>query len=307
MFARLTYYILILPISLLPLPIIYLISDFFFLLLLTVIPYRKKVIEQNLRRSFPALPEKELQKIKRRFYRHFTDLLAEGIRGISMPASELQRRFIVKNPDVMDELNRKGRSVLLISGHYNNWEWLVTMPQLFPHKSYGIGKPLSSGFLNKKIFERRQRYGITIMDAGNYKEVLARNLHDLKAILVLSDQSPTNSTKSYWMEFLHQPTAVLFGAEMMANDLDYACVGYITRKIKRGYYEMELTLLTNTPKELPWGQLTEMHTRMLEQAIREKPEYWLWSHKRWKRLPPENLELLQREQREAYNKRFGKM
>lgn len=303
--AKLAYYIFVLPFSYLPLRVLYLFTDFFYLLLISVVPYRKKVIEGNIARSFPEKSQKEHRRIKRQFYRHFTDLLAEGVKNLTISEKALQRRFKVKNPELMQELYNEKHNVLLVSGHFNNWEWLITSQNiLFPHQAYGIGMPLSSQFWHHKINARRERFGMRVLHAKNYREHLEASPEELKSVLVLSDQSPGNSLKSYWMEFLNQPTAVLFGTELMANDLDWSVVCFTTRKKKRGYYEMELELITKQPKTLNWGEITENHTRKLESEIRKSPEQWLWSHKRWKRELPEDLETLKKEQYDRFQKRY---
>lgn len=303
--ARIGYYIFVLPLSYLPLPVLYLFTDFFFLLLISIAPYRKKVILGNIERSFPDKSPAEHKRLLRKFYRHFTDLLAEGVKNLSISESSLRKRFQVKNPELMEELFNNQRNVLLVSGHFNNWEWLITSQNfLFPHQAYGIGMPLSSQFWHKKVNSRRERFGMRVLHAKNYREKLSNNPDELKAVLVLSDQSPGNSLKSYWMNFLHQQTAVLFGAEMMANELNYAVVFFATRKVKRGHYEMELKLITEEPLSLHWGEITEAHTNALEKEIKENPSQWLWSHRRWKREIPENLEHLKTEQHEKFNARY---
>lgn len=270
-----------------------------------MVPYRKNVIEQNLQRSFPDKSVSELKKIKRQFYRHFTDLLAEGIKNLTISEKELRRRLKVINPEVMIDLYDRGKNVLLVSGHYNNWEWLITSQNfIFMHNAVGIGMPMTSKFWDKKINERRSRFGMKVVHAKNYKEVLSGTPESLKAVLVLSDQSPGDARKSYWMDFLNQKTAVLFGTEMMANELNYAVVFFVIHKIKRGYYSMELELITDNPSEMNWGEITEKHTYLLEKEILAAPQYWLWSHKRWKREVPNNLESLKKEQKEKFNARF---
>jgi KDO2-lipid IV(A) lauroyltransferase len=210
----------------------------------------------------------------------------------------------VKNPEIMEELYQSGRNVLLVSGHYNNWEWMVSsQPLQFSHQAVGIGMPMTSSFWDQKINARRSRFGMQVVHSKNYKEAL-NQVKEPTAVLVLSDQSPGNSLKSYWMDFLNQPTAVLFGAEMMAHELDYAVVFFITRKVSRGRYELELKLITDDPKQMPWGSITEAHTRLLEEEIRKKPEYWLWSHKRWKRELPEDMEALKHEQRTRFETKY---
>jgi len=305
--AKIGYYIFLIPLSYLPLTALYILTDLFYLLIITVIPYRKKVIEENIERSFPNKSKQERRKIKLKFYRHLTDLLAEGIKSLTISEHEIHRRLKVTNPEIMDELHKKERNVILVSGHYNNWEWLVNVQDLlFKHKAIGIGMPLSSKFWGKKINERRSRFGMTIAHAKSYKAELDKRKNELNAILLLSDQSPGNSLKSYWMDFLNQKTAVLFGTELMANTLDYSVVFFAIKKMKRGTYTMELTLIAENPRDFNWGEITEAHTRLLEKEIILTPQYWLWSHKRWKRELPEDIELLMNEQREKFNTKFNK-
>ena len=304
MIAAIAYYVLVLPLSYLPLPVLYIFTDFFYLLLITIAPYRKSVIEGNIARSFPAKTQAEQKKIKRQFYRHFTNLLAEGVKNLTISKKVLQRRFRVLNPELMDDLYAKGKNVLLVSGHYNNWEWLISsQPLHFKHKAYGIGMPMTSAFWDKKINARRSRFGMNVIHAKNYKEELSKAT-DTHAVLVLSDQSPGDSLKSYWMNFLNQQTAVLFGTELMANELDYAVVFFVIRKVRRGKYEMELTEITQNARALNWGEITEAHAHLLEKEITNAPSYWLWSHKRWKRDIPADLTELKNIQREKFNSKY---
>lgn len=305
MIAKFAYYFLVLPLSYLPLGILYIFTDFFFLILATVFPYRKKVIEENLKRSFPNKSPKELKQLKRQFYLHFCDLLAEGIKNLSISKKELSRRFKVNNPELMDDLFSQNKSVILVSGHYNNWEWLISSQSfLFKHQAMGIGMPMTSKFWDKKINERRMRYGMKVIHAKNFKDEIQKNSEYPIAILTLADQSPGDSTKAYWTKFLNQETAVLFGVEQMAHTYDFAVVFFATRKVTRGYYEMDLKLITDNPRKLEWGSITEKHLHLLEKEIIDKPEHWIWSHKRWKREIPSNLDLLKKEQHAKFNERF---
>lgn len=302
--ARIAYYVFVLPLSYLPMPILYLFTDFFYLLLITIVPYRKDVIEGNISRSFPDYSAKQVKQLRNKFYKHFTDILAEGVKNLTISKSELSKRFKVKNPELMAELYEKKKNVLLVSGHYNNWEWLITSQNfLFKHQAMGIGMPLTSKFWDKKINSRRERFGMQVIHSKNFKEAITKQDRPY-AILVLADQSPGDSRKSYWMPFLHQQTAVLFGVEQMANTYDQAVVFFHTRKLKRGQYELELKLLSSNPKTLSYGELTEMHARELEQIIQNTPEYWIWSHKRWKREIPNDLEKLKLEQRAKFIEKF---
>ncbi len=305
--SKVAYYLFVLPLSKLPLWITYRFSDLFFLLLITVFPYRKKVIEGNITRSFPDLSRKEHQKIKRRFYRYFADMLLEGVKNLGISEKELRKRFEIKNPELMEQLYEQNKSVLLVSAHYMNWEWMITGQDLFfPHQAIGIGMPLTSGYWDKKINTLRSRFGMKVIHAKIVKETFNSYLNEgiPTATLILSDQSPADSTKCYWMTFLHQTTGIIFGAEQLANTYDQAVVFYLPKKIKRGYYEVELQLLTDEPRTLPWGKITETHANLLEKRILKEPAPWLWSHKRWKRTVPDNIPKLKEEQREKFNALF---
>jgi KDO2-lipid IV(A) lauroyltransferase len=305
--AAILYYLFLKPISLLPLGIIYLFTDFFYLLLISIIPYRSKVIVGNLKRSFPEKKEVEIQKIKRQFYHFFTDLMAESIKNLSISKEELKKRIIVKNPELIDKLYAENKNVLLVSGHYNNWEWLITSQNfLLPHQAVGIGMPLTSKFWDKKLNSRRSRFGMDIINSKNVHDYFSKEHEKPFATLVLSDQSPSNSEKAYWTKFLNQDTAVLFGCELLANTYRHAVVFFILRKVKRGYYELEFQLISEDVSELNWGEITDLHTQLLEQEIIKNPATWLWSHKRWKREIPPDLTALKDKQRNSFNQKFNK-
>lgn len=306
MLAKIAYYLFVYPISLLPLRIIYLFTDFFFLLIITFIPYRKKVVEKNLKRSFSDKSDQEIKKIRNQFYRHFTDLLAEGVKNLSISEKELRKRLTVQNPEVMQSLYEKRQSVLLVSGHYNNWEWLITGQNLlFNHEAVGIGMPMTSAFWDKKINERRSRFGMKILHSKNVRDAFENMKNDVFATLILSDQSPGDARNAYWMKFLNQQTPVLFGCEQMAHQYQQAVVFFALHKVKRGHYSLELKLITDNPCEKKWGEITEEHTKLLEKTIIQNPAFWLWSHKRWKREIPADLDALKNEQKTKFNARFS--
>jgi len=304
--VKFLYYFIVYPLSLLPLRLLYLVTDFFYIIFL-IFPYRKHVVRTNIERSFPNKTLNERKYIERKFYRHFTDLIAESVKNLSISKKQLLKRIAVKNPEIMNQLFHKNQGVLLSSGHYNNWEWLITSQNLlFQHQAMGIGMPLTSKFWDKKLNERRARTGMNIVSAKNLKENLLKKHEKPLAILILGDQSPGDSLKSYWMNFLNQTTAVQFGTEQLANEYNFAVVHFILHKIKRGYYSMELQLITDDAKSLSWGKITEKQTQLLEKAIIDKPEFWIWSHKRWKRTLPEDINALKTEQKAKFEARYRK-
>jgi len=304
---RIFFYLILRPASKLPLSVLYLFSDFVYLLFRSVWPYRRAVIDANLSMSFPEKTSVEIKKIRIAFYRHLADLLVESIRNFGMTAGELQSRIKVENPEVMQQLLEKKRNVLLVGGHYGNWEWVITSQALlFKQHAIGLGKPLSNSYLDKKINALRGRFGMDIVHAKNYKQYISKTYEQGFAMLTLSDQAPAHSLKSYWMTFLNQQTPIIFGAEQMAHEYDLSVVYYRLTKVKRGHYSMHLTLICERPKGLNYGVITEKHTKLLEEQILKKPELWLWSHKRWKRTIPENLEALMDEHRALFNTKYGK-
>jgi len=301
--SALLYNCIVYPLSLLPLWILYRISDVLFLLFMSILPYRKKVVLENIQRSFPELSARDHAVLVRGFYRHFSDLLIESIKNLSISKEELLHRMKVVNPEILQELQKNGKSTLFVSGHFNNWEWFITVQALLvTNDSYGIGMPLSNGFWDKKLTERRQRFGLTVVNTQNYKTIFKQSKP--VSVLVLSDQAPADSRKSYWMDFLQQPTPILFGVEQMANEFDLNVVYFYLNKIKRGQYSIEFTVVTTDARSLPYGELTEQHVQLLEQSILEEPCHWLWSHKRWKREIPSDLEDLKSNQRSKFEEKY---
>lgn len=284
---------------------IYGLFDIFYLLIRTIIPYRKKVVEQNLRKSFPNASESEISYIKKKFYGFFTDLFAESVKNLFITEKSLRRRMKVRNPEVMEQFYDQGKSVILLSSHYNNWEFLITAQSLlFRFQAVGIGSPLSNKYWDRKITGRRERFGMKVVHASNYKDELRKLTSRPAATLVLGDQSPGKAENCYWTTFLNQETAFYFGAEFMANEFDMPVICGIIHKVSRGKYELELKLITATPKMEAYGFITESYIRNLEEAIVQEPRYWLWSHKRWKKDVPANLAEVKLEHKERFLKRF---
>jgi KDO2-lipid IV(A) lauroyltransferase len=301
------YYLLIRPLSLLPLRVLYGISALCYFLLRFLFGYRKKVLEGNLQRAFPALGAEERTGLVRANYRHLSDLLAEGIKNLGIGKKELQERMQLENPELFEDLYQKGKSVVLLSSHMENWEFFITaQAMLMPHRAFGIGKPLSQGFLNTKINGLRERFGMRVIHAGNFREVLERELPGTPlAVLTLLDQSPSPDN-AYWTPFMGQTTAFAFGGEFMAHEYTMAVVYLRIEKRGRGYYKATAELICEDPSTQSYGTITDAYVQRLERDIRESPGAWLWTHKRWKHTPPKDLEAVQAAHRERFEKRFGK-
>jgi KDO2-lipid IV(A) lauroyltransferase len=299
------YYFIVYPLSLLPMRVIYIFTDMLYVFMIYVLPYRKHLIRKNVFKSFPQASHGHRKKIKRAFYKHLCDLLGESIKNISISERELRKRFKISDHSLLNKLYADGKNVLLVSGHYNNWEWMITAQNLLlRHQAAGIGMPLSNAFWNKKLNERRGRFGMEILNASTIHEFLGGQHEKPTATLILADQAPGNSLKSYWMNFLNQKTAVFFGCEQLAHQYNSAVVYFVINKRRRGYYKVDFQLICDNPKDMAYGEITEKHTKLLEKSINKHPEFWLWSHNRWKRTIPDNLEELREEQKANFEKRF---
>lgn len=283
------YYCLIIPVSLLPFPLLYGLSDFLFFLFYYVLGYRKKIVTGNIKRSFPEKSEKEQLQIARKFYRHFCDLILESIKTFTISEKEVAKRVVCKNPEAINKYYDQNRSVIIAGGHYNNWEiFAVGVDALIKHKAVGIYKPLSNKFFDEKIRGTRGKYGLYMISTKIVKRVFDEEVNNLISTIFAIDQSPSNSNNCYWMEFLNQETGVLFGVEKYAKEYNFPVVYGRINKEKRGHYSFEFFPVFDNPRETEYGKITEKVTKMLAEDIQAIPEYWLWTHRRWKHKKPEN-------------------
>jgi len=283
------YYLVILPISLLPFTLLYLLSDALYVLFYYLLGYRKKIVLQNIRNSFPEKSVKEHNEICKKFYKHFCDLVVESIKIFSISEQEITKRFICNNPEVVNKYYKEQRSVIFVGGHYNNWEYLaVAIDALVKHKGVGIYKPLSNLYFNDKMIRTRSRYGLGLLSTKDVKHYFEKNTNLLNVYIFGIDQSPSNPTNAYWMKFLNQDTGVLFGAEKYAKEYNYPVVFGRINKIKRGHFSLDFFDITDSPNETAYGEITKKATQILEKDIQEMPEYWLWTHRRWKHKRPQD-------------------
>lgn len=278
------YYLFILPISLLPFPVLYAVSDGLYVLMYYVIGYRKKVVLENLRNSFPEKSEAERIAIAKKFYHHFCDLTLESLKMFSVSEKDALERMKYFDTEVVEKYFRQGKSVIVAMAHYNNWEMVaVTVATAVKHQPYAIYKPLTNAYMDRKMLNSRQKYGLKMMHNRTVKEDFQKMKDQLTATFFLIDQAPSVHSKPHWMTFLNQETGVLTGTELYAKLYDYPVVFLDVQKVSRGHYTCRFVDITGTPRALPDGAILETSTRILEKHILEKPEFWLWSHRRWKR------------------------
>ena len=281
---RFLYYLILMPFSFLPSGLLYLISDFLFLVLYNLVGYRKKVVRTNIQNSFPEFSPEKLLEVERQFYHHFCDLVIESIKAFTISRTELEKRFVHRNPELFQKYFDMNQHVTLVGGHSGNWElFAVSVAMHLPHQPVALYSKLHNKFMNGKILESRSKYGLWMKSYAEVKQMMKEGIDQPITVIFGSDQSPNIKQQPYWTEFLNQETGVQFGTEKFARDYDTPVIYGFIHKLKRGHFEMEYRLVTEKPNELPIGEITEAHTRMLEEDIRKEPAYWLWTHKRWKR------------------------
>ena len=281
--SALLYYCILNPISLLPFPVMYFVSDIFFVILYYIFPYRKKLVIANLKRSFPQKSEKEILQITKEFYKHFCDIVFETLKVFTASPGTIKSRVILENTDILRNYYKQGKSVIVVTGHYSNWEWpAVTLPFHSDHKGSGIYSVLSNKFFDKKLRSTRARFGTQLMSTRQVHEFFEETKNELFTYGFINDQSPSKPEKGHWMTFLGQDTCMLLGAEKYALLYNYPVVyGKITKE-KRGHYKLSYELVSDNPNSEKPFFITEQCGRINEKLITAKPEYWLWTHRRWK-------------------------
>lgn len=281
-FSYLLFFILIL-ISLLPFRILYIKSDGLAFLLYRVFKYRKKVVMKNLDGSLAA--NTDIEKVAKAFYRHLSDVVVESVKCFTISKKQMLNRITCDNPEIMENYAAAKRSVILMSGHQCNWEYIIYgMNLMFPHWAIGVGKPLSNPVMNKLMNGRRSKFGMKIINAKNIREEFNKDRGELTASLFLSDQYPGGVNKGFPAIFLNKETEFMFGAEKYAVDYDYAVVYADIERTRRGHYKLHLITIADKPRETAYGDIMKKYIRCIEETILRNPQYWLWSHKRWKHL-----------------------
>ncbi len=275
-------------VTLLPLRILYVFSDLLFLVLFYFPSYRRKVVATNLKNSFPEKSETELRIIEKKFYRHLADLFVETLSLTHMSEKEFMSRFKVTNLDIVEKLLAEKRDTIAVLGHYNNWEWLGAFPMYTKYKAVSIYKPLQNKYFDRFINNIRSKHGMVLTSMSNIiREIINDRKNNINTISAfISDQTPIKTEIKYWTNFLNQDTPVYMGTEKVASKYDMAIVFFNIQKIKRGYYNLNIELLFEHTSGLTEHLITETHVKRLEELIKEKPEFWIWSHRRWKHKRP---------------------
>lgn len=272
--------------SWLPLRVQYVFSDIYYFFVYYVFRYRRNVVRTNLVNSFPDKTLPEIIRIEKRYYQHMCDLFVEMYRMWHMSEEEIRWRCVFTNPEVIQHYFDQGKSVIGVLGHYGNWEWMASYSLWMPADVdfYTLYKPLHDRVADRMMLSIRSRFKAKPVPKNDILRKVVENRREGRLFLAgfIGDQTPNKANLNFWMEFLNQDTPVLIGTEKIARKFDLPVISLHMRKVKRGYYEVDFVDLCAEPKKTEPGELTRMHTRMLEKYIRETPELWLWSHRRWK-------------------------
>ncbi len=271
-------------IQLFPLRFHYILSDFIFLFVYYIARYRRGVVFTNLTNSFPSKSLVEIEEITRKFYHHFCDSFIETLYFDRISAAEIKKRLIYNDRDLIEKFFIEGRPVVLVLGHYNNWEWSCSWPLKSKIELNVIYKRLTNKSFDRFYQNMRSRFGaIPLERADTYRQLISdQNNHKPTVSAFLMDQTPRKHEIQYWTNFLNQDTPVLTGTEKVARKLDAAVIFCHMKKIRRGYNFVEFELITGHARDTAPFEITEKATRKIEEMIIQRPELWLWSHKRWK-------------------------
>jgi KDO2-lipid IV(A) lauroyltransferase len=273
--------------ALLPMPVLYVLSDVLYFLIYRIVGYRRAVVRTNMAHAFPDQTERERRRLERKFYHHFADYIVETIKLSHISRKELNRRTHFSNPELIRSLIEQGHPcILMVMGHYGNWEWFTGFHPIFGEEVeiHQIYRPLKNKAFDRLfIFMRTRFHAFVTKKTEVIREIIRLKRTQTPSLFVfIADQTPSRANLHYWTTFLNQESAILTGPERIAARFDLPVVFADVKQIKRGYYTVDAELITDRPKEKPDGWITEEYIRRMERCILREPAYWLWTHKRWK-------------------------
>lgn len=271
--------------SILPLWVLYQISDIIYLWIYHVIGYRRKVVRRNLQWAFPKKSKKEITTIEKKFYRHFCDLAVESIKVLSIDRRSVKKRFKICNSELIENLFKTKKDIIIYAGHFGNWEWMGSFPLMVPYKLNSFYQPLQNTYFDQLMKLIRSRFGLECIPSHQgYKKLVEMKTKNIRHMtLMVGDQSPANAKNVIWTDFFNRKTAFLNGVDRISKKLELVVVFPHFTKSKRGYYEVRFHVLQSKGTHC----LIQLYSQTLQKSIMNSPELWLWSHKRWK-LTTEN-------------------
>jgi KDO2-lipid IV(A) lauroyltransferase len=270
--------------TLLPLRALFIFSDFLFIITYYIVRYRRSVVLKNLKNSFPEKSMDELKRIRHHFYRYLTDYFFESLYITNMSLTECHRRYTFTNADLLNKFYLQGRDVIVVAAHYGNWEWATSITGLIPYRCLGIYKPLSNKLFDRFFIYLRSKYGgIPIPVKDTLRAIVqSRKNNERFALYLVADQRPIREDLGCWTIFLNQDTPVITGIERLSRKYDAPVLYMNVERLKRGYYSVSFDLVTDKPNDEKEMNITINYMRKVEDTINKRPEFWLWTHKRWK-------------------------
>ncbi len=270
--------------SILPFSVLYLFSDFVYLIIYYIIGYRKKTVRDNIALALPHLSEKERLVIEKKSYHHMCDMFLEMIKTMSISESEINKRFQFVNIEIYKELEKEGKSIALMCAHYASYEWVISINNKINFKGYAIYKRINNKYFDKLVRDIRSKFKANLITTKETIPTIRENFKNnvLGIYGFASDQSPKISSAFHWNTFMGIEVPVHTGAEMLAKKYSMNIVFLKVEKVKRGYYKAQFETPSKNVNEVPNYQITDQFLKLVEQQIHEAPEYYLWTHKRWK-------------------------
>ncbi|MFC3335998.1 lysophospholipid acyltransferase family protein [Flavobacterium palustre] len=277
-------YPLLILISFLPFRLLYVLSDIVFVLVYYVFGYRRKVVKANLLIAFPDYTDARRKEIEIKFYKHMCDMFLEMMKTMSISKQEMEKRFVFKNLDVYLDLEKKGKSIAMMMAHYASYEWAILMNTKISFEAFAIYKRLSNPYFDNLVRKIRSNFKTRLIHTRESVGIIERNEIEKNQGLYgfISDQSPRAKGRRYLGLFMGIEVPVFTGAEMLAKRFDMNVIYLKVTKVKRGFYEAEIEILAEDVKNVPDYQITDLFLKKVENQINEAPEYYLWTHKRWK-------------------------
>lgn len=252
-----------------------------YFILYKILRYRYAVVLQNLSRSFPERSYADIKHVAAGFYRHFGRIFVEMGLMLFVSERKMKHKIHVKDTQLLEHYNQQGRNIIIMLGHYGNWESLNILPRYFNFPMYAVYKPLSNAFFDRLMQRLRSRFGLRLLPMHKTARHMLTNRAQPGAYIFVADQFP--SQEEHTISFLHQPTRVITGAERLARTTGAVVVyASVKKSTGPGDWEISFQLISDAPALADPYEITNKFTEFLENDIRESPEYWLWTHRRWK-------------------------
>lgn len=285
---QLIFFILIYPIlwliSILPFRLLYVLSDFVYVVVYYVIGYRRRIVRKNLKLAFPNKSDKERLSIEKKSYRHLCDMFLEMVKTMNISEAEINRRFTFSNLEVYQNMEKRGKDIAMMCAHYASYEWVISMNSKITFRGYAIYKQIANRYFDRLVRNIRSKFKAELITTKETRTVIQHNKENgiLSVYGFASDQSPRLSKAQHWTHFMGIYSPIHTGAETLAKKYDMNMIFLRVRKLKRGFYEATFEEMAENPKLVPDFEISVDFMKRVEKQINEAPEFYLWTHKRWK-------------------------